>query len=194
MTTTIRHAAALDWEPVRPSCEIDSFFNEKIARERKRKSRFSLLLRLFTTGICVYLLFGVIGGLALVDGSSMEPSISDRSLVLFLRVGVNYEKGNIVLLEPQGFAAIKRVVAVAGDTVEIDTEAGTLVVNGEEEHLLNAVGLTLPRGEQEYPLTVPEGYVYVLGDNREDSVDSRDFGLVSTSELIGRAFVMLRDF
>lgn len=173
---------------------VEAYFTEKIERERKKKRLGGLLLRLSLTAVLVYTLFGVLGGIAIVQGASMEPSVSSQSVILFYRLDSTYAAEDIVLLEAQGQTVIKRVVATAGDTVDIDSDSGALIVNGEEEQLLSAVGQTFSRGDTEYPITVPRGYVFVLGDNREDSVDSRDFGLVSVSGLIGKALFMIRGF
>ena len=75
--------------------------------------------------------------------------------------------------------------------VELSKE-GVLSVNGLEEDRLAVSGQTLPEdGSIEFPYTVPEGSYFVLGDNRENSSDSRSFGAVSQDEIVGRVFFHL---
>ena len=86
---------------------------------------------------------------------------------------------------PAGTNYVKRIVAIAGDTVEI--RDGVLYVNGEPEQTTKAVGITLPEeGIVEYPYVVPEGSFFLVGDNREGSVDSRSFGALPASSIRGK--------
>jgi len=83
---------------------------------------------------------------------------------------------------------IKRVVAVAGDEVEIRTGTGTLVLNGRdmyEPYVLEAAKYSVPK------LTVPKGFVFVLGDNRNFSVDSHVWGVLPVDNVVGKAFYVL---
>jgi len=82
---------------------------------------------------------------------------------------------------------IKRVIAVGGDTVE--ARNGIVFVNGEatEEPYLPSYASTFDFG----PRTVPEGELFVMGDNRDDSVDSRSFGTIPIGDVVGRAFIIM---
>lgn len=103
---------------------------------------------------------------------------------------VEPKRGDIVIINgPESeLRLVKRVVAVAGDTIEI--KDGRLVLNGIPQQEPYAKGRTLPLG-MELPYTVPEGHVFVMGDNREHSMDSREFGPVALSSLEGRAVFRL---
>jgi len=91
----------------------------------------------------------------------------------------------IVLERPDGEEFVKRVVAVAGDTVNI--QSGKVYVNGEEAKFKGTLGKTRRTGSSvEYPVVVEDKEVFVLGDNREISEDSREFGTVKTSDIKGR--------
>ena len=80
---------------------------------------------------------------------------------------------------------VKRIVAVAGDTVMI--EDGKLFVNGKEIQTKQAIGDTIRTGTDiSYPYVVPENQVFVIGDNRENSEDSRMFGAVDVDHIKGR--------
>ena len=106
--------------------------------------------------------------------------------VVYSRLGKHFEVGDVVLVErPNDEIFVKRIVAVAGDTVMI--EEGKLFVNGKEVQTKQAIGETIRTGEEvTYPYTVPENQVFVIGDNRENSEDSRMFGAVEVSDITGR--------
>lgn len=133
-----------------------------------------------------------------IPSESMEPTleIDDRL------IGINHVDdvavGDIVTFtDPDDHAQtlIKRVVAVGGETV--DLERGKLVVDGEERDVPEAVGMTWPLTDHAqtldenvtYPVTVPDGCVFVMGDNREDSADSRFFGYVPVSSITSKVIV-----
>lgn len=80
---------------------------------------------------------------------------------------------------------VKRIVGLPGDVIDI-TADGSVYVNGEKENKAYVRGLTPPRG-MDYPITVPENCLFVMGDNREASKDSRDFGCISIKSVEGKA-------
>ena len=95
---------------------------------------------------------------------------------------LNYtpEKGDIVVLRKEGFYGdqpiVKRIIATGGDTVDIDPVTGDVLVNGEaldEPYIAEKINTLEKMGDMTYPQTVPEGCIYVLGDNRNYSTDSR---------------------
>ena len=137
--------------------------------------------------------------LVLVSGPSMRETLQDQDCLLVLNAPLcgGFETGDIVITQRDDFRdgepIVKRVIATEGQTVDIDFDAGTVFVDGEllEEEYVRAPtyleeGLT-------FPVTVPEGHVFVLGDNRNDSDDSRDpeLGPVDTRYLLGRAVLLL---
>lgn len=123
-----------------------------------------------------------------IASTSMEPTLSAGDSVLVDKLAYGDDgprRGELVVFEAQAGeeTALKRVVGVAGDTVGL--EDGVLVVNGRRP----AEPYTDPEAIDSVffgPVRVPPGTVFVLGDNRFDSDDSRDFGAVPTSDVIGR--------
>ena len=105
--------------------------------------------------------------------------------MFYTRFGTGISRGNVVSVRiPSGEYYIKRVVAVGGD--EVDLRDGVLYINGQPEEGSYVRGVTKPEsGSVTYPFTVAEGDYFVLGDNREESVDSRSFGTVSGSQIRG---------
>lgn len=133
-------------------------------------------------------LFRVVG----VDGTSMVPTLKNEDRLLLTNLGGDYTAGEIVVVDRYTQEPlIKRVIAVAGDVIDIDGE-GTVTVNGVELYEPYIQGETVLR-DFSGPLTVPEGYVFVMGDNRSVSKDSRSasVGLISLKDVVGRAVLRI---
>lgn len=144
------------------------------------------------------LIFTFLGRLITVDGTSMVPTLLHGELMLVRSVGYTPEQGDIVVLTQVSFreeAIVKRVIAKGGQTVEIDYMAGTVSVDGVvlDEPYLNEE--MLPRG-QVTSMVVPEGCIFVMGDNRNVSADSRysDVGVIDERRVIGQAVAVIFPF
>ena len=134
-----------------------------------------------------------------VDGHSMLNTLQhgDRLLVLNSMFYHDYQYGDIVILRKDGAfdndPIVKRVIATGGQTVDIDFNEGVVYVDGEalEEGYIREPTYTAEGTE--FPLTVPEGSIFVMGDNRNGSSDSRDYrlGTVDTRYVIGKAAFLL---
>ena len=123
-------------------------------------------------------------GISKVSGNSMEPTLHDGQPVIFARLHGTYKAGDVVSLRMANDEyLVKRVVAVAGDTIEI--RSGKLYVNGIAESVNYGVTNRAESSTVKYPLTLKEGQIFVLGDNREVSVDSRTFGPIASSQTRG---------
>ena len=149
--------------------------------------------------LAVVLLFTFVIRLVGVDGHSMLDTLqdNDRLLVVNSLLYHNYQYGDIVILRKDGAfdnePIVKRVIAVGGQTVDIDFDEGIVYVDGaalEEPYIREP---TYTAEGTEFPLTVPEGSVFVMGDNRNGSSDSRDYrlGTVDTRYVIGKAEFLL---
>ena len=162
---------------------------EQLHKYDKYKTReqnvFTLVLLLVAVLIVLFFLFRFIVGTSRVSGNSMDPTLVDGQSVFFTRVHISYRVGDIVCITmPNGDSYVKRVVAVPGDVVEL--KEGVLYVNGAAQETFGH-GQTLPQEASiEYPYTVEAEKYFVLGDNREASVDSRSFGAVYRSQILGR--------
>lgn len=134
-----------------------------------------------------------------VDGHSMLNTLQhgDRLLVVNSLLYHDYKYGDIVILRKDGVfdddPIVKRVIAVEGQTVDIDFTEGIVYVDGEvlEEDYIREP--TYIAEGTEFPLTVPEGSIFVMGDNRNGSSDSRDYrlGTVDTRYVIGKAAFLI---
>ena len=134
-----------------------------------------------------------------VDGHSMLNTLQhgDRLMVVNPIFYHDYKYGDIVILRKTGVfdnePIVKRVIATGGQTVDIDFSEGVVYVDGEalEEDYIREPTYTAEGTE--FPLTVPEGSIFVMGDNRNGSSDSRDYrlGTVDTRYVIGKAAVLI---
>ncbi len=133
-----------------------------------------------------------------VKGPSMIPTLQDgdRLLVLDSTLVSQYRRGDVVIARKDTFSEdpiVKRVIAVGGQTVDIDFSAGVVYVDGEAQREDYINDLTYTYEGTNFPLTVPEGSVFLMGDNRNMSTDSREprIGTVDERYLIGRAVFLI---
>lgn len=135
--------------------------------------------------------------LAVISGESMYPTFLDRDIIVINQINYTPSRGDVVLIDVsekpiRGEYIVKRIIAVGGDTVTLDYENNSVFVNDAkiQEPYLNfnqedpmiAFDATKPITYQ-----VPVGTVFVMGDNRNNSLDSRNsmLGMVTTSDIIG---------
>jgi len=156
------------------------------------KELLFLLLKIAAIMIAFTLIFTFLYGMIRYSEPSMAPMIKDGDLVIYYRYTKSgYLPQDAVVLEFKGQRQVRRVVAVAGDTVDI-TEQG-FMVNGSLQQEPDIYQKT-ERYEDgiEFPLTVPDGYVFVLGDSRENSTDSRVYGCVKVEDTLGKVMAVIR--
>ena len=134
------------------------------------------------------LLFAFVIRVVGVDGTSMEPTFQNGDRLLLSVTEDTYLRGDIVVVDRYtDEPLIKRVIAVGGDTISIDT-AGRVFVDGEMLDETYIQGETVLR-DFSGPLKIPQGYLFVMGDNRSVSKDSRsaEIGLISVKDVVGKA-------
>ncbi len=139
----------------------------------------------------LFVLLRFVIGVSIVGGASMEPVLKDGDVVVYLRGVKDLKPGDIISMRvPAGEYYVKRVVAVGGDVVDI--RAGELYVNDGLVTDLRVKGMTYKEeGAVIYPYTVRPGNVFVLGDNRAVSMDSRAFGEVNLRQIRGKIVLRL---
>ena len=161
-----------------------------------------------TVTICILgavILFNCVARLSRVDGSSMDPTLQNGEMMLVWSLGYEPKQGDIVVLNKTTadlpgwdgkLAIIKRVIATEGQTVDIDYVNSVVYVDGQpldEPYILEEMYLPFSGHMQQTHWVVPEGSVFVMGDNRNNSTDSRDdrLGPVDTDYILGKATLAL---
>ena len=135
-----------------------------------------------------------------VNGHSMDDTLDHRDRLLVSSFMYQPSNGDIVVIthgESLNEPIIKRVIAVGGQHLQIDYAANQVIVDGKVLNESYAKGRTIALAHPtEIPDVIPEGYVFVMGDNREDSLDSRSVkvGLIPVENIIGKAFWRIQPF
>jgi signal peptidase I len=141
--------------------------------------------------VAVWALFSFVFGVSIVKGEGMYPRMRDGDVTLWYRLESNLNIGDVVTFTMDGERQYGRVVAKGGDTVDF-SEDGLLLLNGSAQQEEVFFQTSKQNRAQSFPMTVPEGKVFILGDNRTYSVDSRDYGAVSVSEINGKIISLMR--
>ncbi|MBQ8967647.1 signal peptidase I [Ruminococcus sp.] len=157
------------------------------------------------SALAILLLFTFVFNRLRVKGNSMEDTLFDGDRIIIRSLFYEPAAGDIVVCRSEllGELIVKRVIALGGQTVTIDYAAGTVSVDGKvldepylKYHALDDMGsydMTYYDPEREvFEYNVPAGSVFLLGDNRDRSNDSRAFGCVSEDDIIGKAIFRFR--
>ena len=157
---------------------------------------------LISAALVLVLVFTFFFRIIQVDGSSMVPTRVKGDKLIVWGAGYTHQRGVVVIVDSYtsyGKPLVKRVIAKGGDTISIDYDAGTVEVNGEllqEDYIAAPTHLGY---DVEFPYTVPEGTVFVMGDNRNESLDSRSsyVGCIDERDILGKVllcFLPVSDF
>ena len=187
--------------------EIEEAVVETTGRKKKEKKSMPLVMQLVLLVVMVVILRNVMGTV-LVKGSSMEPNFNHGDLVFINKLSTSIgfpDYGDVVICkldDGSGYEnIIKRVIGLPGDEIDIvenedDEDVYDLYVNGEyiEEDFLGEPMMS--DGNIEYPFEVPENSYFVMGDNRNESLDSRreSVGAIHKDDLMGKVVLRLYPF
>lgn len=147
----------------------------------------------------IMLLFVFVLRVSTVYQHSMEPTLFEKERVTIQSMLYTPKKGDVVVIDgyiEYGKPLVKRVIATEGDELMIDTTEGKVYVNGTELDEPYLGSCTYRGGDWAYPVTVPQGMVFVMGDNRANSRDSRDteIGFVDNRDILGRVLFRIYPF
>ena len=170
---------------------------ETAAKVKDPKSNaYDWIESLVTAIIACILIFLFLFRVVNVQGSSMVPTLRESDKIVISRLAGNYKYGDIVVLTKTAFddeSIVKRVIATEGQTIDIDFDNGTVTVDGkvlDEPYIAEKT-----RREMDFkgPVTVPEGCIFCMGDNRNQSTDSRRsiIGMIDTRCVLGRVILRL---
>lgn len=175
--------------------------NDKTTWQQEVFSELKILAVVLTATI---LIFHFLTQLIVVVGPSMYPTLHDGDLLLAWRLNYQPEAGDVVILHKETDVIqetiVKRVIAVGGQTVELDYDQNAVYVDGvrvEEDYInLEEADPMELRGDV-VRMEVPEGSIFVMGDNRNHSTDSRftvELGVVDEGYVIGKALFVFFPF
>lgn len=172
--------------------------SEKVVNEERGNVLRGITYELVVLGIKItsiilvfVAIFTFIFGIFRTADLSMHPAIRDGDIVIFYRFDKNYVASDSIVVQYDGKLQARRVVAIAGDTV--DLQDGKLMINGSTQ-VEREIHEATERLETaiEFPLTVGEGEVFVLGDGREHATDSRVYGTVPIEKSLGKVTMIIR--
>lgn len=164
----------------------------ELKREKKKAQRREMVIgtaeAIVVAAAVTVLAAALLAPILQIDGSSMEPLLHDKEMVVSLRRS-KFQRGDIVAFHHNNKVLIKRIVALEGETVNID-ESGNVYIDDAviEESYLKDDKPAFGKCNIALPCKVPKDSVFVMGDNREVSVDSRsiDIGCISREQVISR--------
>ncbi len=127
-----------------------------------------------------------------VEGDSMLPTLVNKQRLVITKFLYKPEQHDIVIVKSEalGKHIVKRVIAVPGQEIDIDPQTGDVYVDGvmlDEPYIKDKIHPLRVGSKYNYPFVVPEDTVFVMGDNRNNSQDSRSIGVVKFDEIVGKA-------
>ena len=150
-----------------------------------------LFLKVLMIGMFLVLFFTFMFGITQVQDETMDPAVKEGDLAIYYRLDKRSSKDDVLILNIDGNTQIRRVVALPGDTVDMD-ERG-LVINGYSQIESDIYTRTEPYVDGiTFPITLAQDEVFVLGDNRPKAVDSRMYGAVKVSATQGKLMTLIR--
>ena len=188
-------------EPVQESPQEESG-GAPVKRDTAAGRDLYMNVRVLVTMMAAFvLIFTFVARVIVVSGPSMENTLIERDLILVWSLGYTPKQGDVVILTQESYqedSIVKRVIATGGQRVDIDYSTGTVYVDDVplREDYIKEQMLPPGWGEGINHVTVPEGCLFVMGDNRNESADSRHpgIGIVDERCVIGRGLVVLFPF
>ena len=185
--------------PAQPAQEGGEPSGGKPRREYAGGRELYMNVRVLVSMMAVFvMMFTFVARIIVVSGPSMENTLWGGDLILVWGLGYTPKQGDVVVLTQESYqedSIVKRVIATGGQRVDIDYGANAVRVDGEllEEDYIKEQMFVPGYGEGINHVTVPEGCLFVMGDNRNESADSRypDIGIVDTRCVIGRGVAVM---
>lgn len=155
-----------------------------------RQEYLMLILRAIFFILAIYIFFTKILCFVRVEGTQMFPALKDGDLTLCYSLPQQYRSNDIIMYEQNGQNHFGRIISVGGNDVNIDG-SGDVKINGISEGG-EIVYSTYKKGSISYPYHVPQDSVFVLGDYRKETQDSRSYGAITKTQIKGKVLTILR--
>lgn len=157
--------------------------------KKTKKAALFLGIKLAVFALVLVLILTLLIAVRICRSNDMYPNVRDGDCVIVLRTK-NVTFDDVILYSVEGEEYFGRIVAVPGETVRIENETGLWV---EDSLVYNALPFhTMVTDEDAYPVVVPEDAFFVLGDLRDQSRDSRQFGCIRREQVIGKQIYLMR--
>ena len=160
---------------------------------------YDILRSVLISASILILIITFVFTMVIVDGRSMQHTLESGDKIIVTKMGYQPKDGDVIVVgkSEDGYSKpiVKRVIATEGQTLKIDFENQQVIVDGKvlDEPYISSETI---EGTAEIPEVIPEGYVFVMGDNRYISMDSRykDIGLVNVDDIVGKAVFVVFPF
>jgi signal peptidase I len=163
--------------------------NKKIKKEKNVfKEIINYLLIIGIAFFSATLIQRYVFSQAIVKGESMQPTLHNNDILILWQLG-DIKRDDVIVFQPENETDpfIKRIIGVPGDTLKF--EKLTVYLNGNE---IESCSIIDTMCQQDKELVIPEGYYFVMGDNRNNSTDSRKLGLIKEEQILGEAVFRLK--
>ena len=150
--------------------------------------------------LAVVLLLTFAGRTMAVRLDSMTPTLLDGDRMIVRSIFYSPRRGDVIVFSRHDFedgaALVKRIIGLEGDVIDVNTDSGHIYLNGRALMEPYTNGPVHRAGDMSYPFTVPAGHVFVIGDNRNHSTDSRHrvIGAVDEREILGQVIAVIMPF
>ena len=193
----LKYGIKFDDEPeeTAPATKTPEKKQESLEKSQGGMELYDWVQCIVSAVLCGILLFVFVGRITGIDGTSMLDTLHDNDIVVMTNLFYTPQYGDIVIIESDAFdkPLVKRVIATEGQTIDIDFDTGEVMIDGKvivEDYILEPTTTQL---QFEGPVTVPEGCMFVMGDNRNGSTDSRSsmVGMIDTREVLGKVLLLI---
>lgn len=178
--------------------ENDSVQTETVTKEKSvKKEILEWILSILIAFVIAFVIRQFIFTVVKVEGASMEPTLHNADRLIVWRLAYTPDNEDIIVLHQEGnLPFIKRIIATEGQEINIDYRTHKVYVDGEELTETYIKEPTALMGDVTFPVVVPEGHVFVMGDNRNNSRDSRfsSVGMVAREDVLGKAVLRFFPF